>query len=41
MSVDPLSFFGKMSILILCPFFNCIVCLFDVELYEFFVHFLL
>ena len=38
MFVDPLRFFGKMSIQILCPFLNCIVCLFDIQLYEFFVH---
>ena len=31
--------FGKMSIQILCPFFNWVVSFFDVELYEFFVYF--
>ena len=32
-------FFGKISVQILCPFFNWVVCIFDVELYEFFIYF--
>ena len=32
-------FFGKMSIQVLCPFLNLVVCFYDVELYEFFVYF--
>ena len=31
-------FLGKVSIQVLCPFFNWVVCFFDVELYEFFVY---
>ena len=31
-------FFGKMPVHILCPFFNWIVCLFDVELFESSLH---
>ena len=34
-------FFGKISIQILCPFFNRVVWLFDVELYKFFVYLIL
>ena len=32
-------FFGDMSIEIFCPFFNCVVCFFDIELHELFVYF--
>ena len=30
---------GEVSVLVLCPFFNWIVCLLDVESYEFFIYF--
>ena len=40
MSLDPLySFLGKVSVQVLCPFFNWVVCLPGVELCEFFIHF--
>ena len=40
MSVGHLSvFFRNMSLQVLCPVFNQVVCLFHVELYEFFVYF--
>ena len=32
-------FFGKMSVHLLCPFFNQIGCIFAIKLYEFFIHF--
>ena len=32
-------FFGEMSIQFLCPYFNWVVCIFDVELYELFMYF--
>ena len=32
-------FFAELSIQILCPFFNWVVCVFDVKLYVFFVYF--
>ena len=32
-------FFEKISIHIFCPFFKCVVCFSDVELYKFFVYF--
>ena len=31
--------FGEVSVQVLCPFFNWIVCLPRVELYEFFIYF--
>ena len=31
--------FGEMSIRVFCPFFNLVVCFFDVELYELFIYF--
>jgi len=34
-------FFGKMSIQVLCPFFNWVGCFFDVELPEFFIFWIL
>ena len=38
MPVDHLRFlFGKMSIQFFCPFFNQVVCVVDVELYELFI----
>ena len=40
MSLGPLYvFLGEVSVLVLCPFFNWIVCLPGVELYEFFIYF--
>ena len=39
-SVGPLYvLLGKMSVQVVCPFFNWIVCLPGVESYEFFIHF--
>ena len=32
-------FFGKMPIQVLCPFCNWVICLFDIELYEFLINF--
>ena len=31
--------FGEVSVLVLCPFFNWIVCLLGVDLYTFFIYF--
>ena len=40
MSVGPLYvFLGEVSVQVLCPFFNCVVCLPGVELCEFFIYF--
>ena len=40
MPVGPLYVpFGEVSVQVLCPFFNCIVCLPGVESYEFFIYF--
>ena len=40
MSLGPLYvFLGKVSVQVLCPFFNWIVCLSGVESYEFFIYF--
>ena len=40
MSLDPLYvLLGKLSVQILCPFFNCVVCLLWVESCEFFIYF--
>ena len=40
MSLGPLYvFLGEVSIQVLCQTFNWIVCLLDVELYEFFIYF--
>ena len=40
MSLGPLSvLLGEVSVQVLCPFFNWIVCLPGVELYEFFIYF--
>ena len=30
-------FFGEISVSVLCPIFNCLICLFVVELQEFFI----
>lgn len=35
----PFVFFGKMSIPVLCPYFNYIICVFVIDLYEFLRHF--
>ena len=35
----PVSHLWKMSIQVFCPFFNQVVCFFDVELYELFIYF--
>ena len=32
-------FFGKMSTQVFCPFFDWVVCFFDIELYELFIYF--
>ena len=39
MSMGPLYVLGEVSIYVLCPFFNWIICLPGVELYEFFIFF--
>ena len=40
MSLGPLYvFLGEVSVQVLCPFFNCVVCLPGVELCEFFIYF--
>ena len=40
MSLGPLyALLGEVSVQVLCPFFNWIVCLPGVELYEFFIYF--
>ena len=40
MFLDPLYvLLGEVSVQVLCPFFNWIVCLPGVELYEFFIYF--
>ena len=40
MSLGPLYvFLGEVSVQVLCPFFNWVVCLPGVELYEFFIYF--
>ena len=40
MSLGPLYvLLGEVSVQVLCPFFNWIVCLPGVELYEFFIYF--
>ena len=40
MSLGPLYvFLGELSVQVLCPFFNWIVCLPGIELYEFFIYF--
>ena len=39
MSLDPLYVLGEVSVQVLCPFLNWIVCLPGVELWEFFIYF--